>query len=337
MVTVDIACAAKLSMVRMDFDEWLSPHSADIFEALRRYFNQCRLYEQLGLPQKQLLKAHSLVNDYMFPRGEHGQLLSTGLMMTYFFLFDYIYDVDINQEKYIKNIRDNLSQNLLLILNGQTLDKDNCCDFLKSIQEILGHFETTPDDWRGLFILELKKYIQATIRGKIYVRKYPKLSLSNYLKLREQDCGGWWSAYLIEYVHDLYLSPEERSQSDLVRLTRLCLWICSLINDLFSFPKERESEECPFNAVFFCMNYYQISERFAVDFLIKQLNQLLAEFKLLSTKEIFQSSTAITSYTQGLKEFVSGIWYWHHKSNLYPHSQALLIDSQVSRVSQRLA
>lgn len=326
MVTVDIDSPATLSMVKMEFDEWLSPHSADIFEALRRYFNQCGLYEQLGLPQQQFLKAHSLVNDYMFPRGERERLLATGLMMTYFFLFDYIYDVDVNQEKTINIIQDNLSKNLLSTLNGQIFNEDDCCDFLKSIQEILGHFKATPDDWHRLFMLELKKYIQATIRGKIYARKYPKLSLFNYLKLREQDCGGWWSAYLIEYVHDLYLSPEERSQSDLVRLTRLCLWICSLINDLFSFSKERESEEYPFNAVFFCMNYYQISERFAVDFLIKQLNQLLAEFQLLSAKDIFQRSAAMTSYTQGLKEFVSGIWYWHQKSNLYPHAQTLFID-----------
>ncbi|MEL6385387.1 MAG: hypothetical protein AAFQ89_23570, partial [Cyanobacteria bacterium J06626_18] len=88
-----------LTAIYIDFNECMSPYSAHTLEKLSRYFERNGLYEQLGLPRKHLLKAHSLVNDYMFPRGRVDRLFVTGSMMTYFYLFDYIYDAENQHHK----------------------------------------------------------------------------------------------------------------------------------------------------------------------------------------------------------------------------------------------
>ncbi|MEO1297559.1 MAG: hypothetical protein AAFW75_17600, partial [Cyanobacteria bacterium J06636_16] len=254
------------------------------------------------------------------------RLFVTGSMMTYFYLFDYIYDADFQQKESITAIRNHLAKDLISSLENQKPENCDRCDFLKVIMEILANLKTTPHDWHVLFNAELKKYVRATVSGKLYAQEFPKLSLTDYLHVREKDCGGWWSANLIEYVNDLYLTSEERSQAEVVQLTRLCLWICSLINDLFSFPKEMESEEYPFNAVYFCMNCEEIPEKRAVQFLIEKLNQLIDEFKTLRKNATFQCSPAMKSYAQGLQEFVSGIWYWHQRSGIYAHPKSFFIE-----------
>ncbi|MEM9004301.1 MAG: hypothetical protein AAGE59_12360 [Cyanobacteria bacterium P01_F01_bin.86] len=324
----DINPQISLAAIAIEFPERFSPYSTYNLEKLNQHFEACELYGQLGLPRKSLLKAHSLVNDYMFPEGPADRLFLTGLMMASFYLFDHIYDADFQIPQGRIAIRSHLSGDLIASLEGREPRGNRQCGFLKSIREILACFSETPQDWHALFTTELKKYIRATVKGKQYAREFPQLSLWEYLHIREEDCGGWWSANLIEYVNDLYLTPEERSQIEVSKMTRLCIWICSLINDLFSFPKEMESEEHPFNAVYCCMNYNEVPEKLAVQYLVNELNQLIEEFNYLSEHTICQRSSAMQCYVQGLRNFVSGIWYWHRRSGIYAHPDSLFIELQ---------
>jgi hypothetical protein len=82
-----------LSVIPMTYPEWVNPHSVVVGQQLDAFFAHYALYERLRLPRQRLLLAHARVNDYMFPRAAPDRLFVTGLMMVYFFLVDYVYDV----------------------------------------------------------------------------------------------------------------------------------------------------------------------------------------------------------------------------------------------------
>ncbi len=323
--------------IEVRYEEWVSPFAERTRRQLDDFATEHRLYSSLGLPQGPMLRAHSAVDDYMFPRAEPDRLYATGLMMVYFFIFDHIYDTDTSQSLSLIDLRERLAPNILRVIDGERCDADH---FERAVTQIMSIFEDEDEQWSRGFRSRLSRYVEATLEGKDTARDRPQTTLEEYLELRQHDSGGLWSAYLIEYAHRLYLTPSKREHPDVVRASQLCMWTCSLMNDLFSYAKEREAEEAPFNALYFAMGSRGLSELAAAHYVCDQANRFLQEFEALAALPIFRSSEAMVSYTQGLREFISGVWHWHRGSGLYVHPRSLFVElrgQSISRPTPRAA
>ncbi|MEM9453407.1 MAG: hypothetical protein AAGF11_04460 [Myxococcota bacterium] len=331
----------------MNYDEWVSPFADHTRARIDEFATRYRLYSSLGLPQGPMLRAHCSVNDYMFPRAEPDRLYATGLMMVYFFVFDHIYDTDTSPSSWLLRVRQRLARNVARTIEGSAPgsvlgsapgpapgpapDPDH---FELAIADIMAMFQSEDEAWLAGFSARLLRYIDATLLGKDTAQKRPQTSIEEYLEIRQHDSGGLWSAYLIEYAHRQYLTPEQRADPRVVRASQLCMWVCSLINDLFSYAKEKATEDAPFNAIYFAMSVRGLGELDAAHFICEQANRYLAQFEALVASPVFCQSEAIVSYTQGLREFVSGVWYWHQKSGLYTHPQSLFAELRGRAISE---
>lgn len=313
----------QLDQIEVGYDEWVNPFAERNRRQLDDFATRYQLYASLDLPQEPMLRAHSSVNDYMFPRAEPDRLYTTGLMMVYFFIFDYIYDTDTLPAAQLLEVRRRLAQNVLGAIRGIPCQTDH---FERALMHIIERFRQEAPDWLAGFSSQLARYIQATRQGKEAARKHPGMSIHTYLELRQYDSGGLWSAYLIEYAHQQYLPPKQRDHPDVVYASQLCMWTCSLLNDLFSYAKEKGAEEAPFNAIYFAMRCHGLSESDASHYICDQANQYLKAFEDLIVSSTFQASESLVSYTQGLREFISGVWYWHQKSGLYNHPRSLFAE-----------
>lgn len=325
----------KLGRIKIDYDEWVSPFADRTRAQLDEFAAQYRLYSSLGLPQGPMLRAHSSVNDYMFPRASPDRLYATGLMMVYFFIFDHIYDTDTSPSSWLLDVRGRLARSIMEIIEGSAHESDH---FERAVTNIMGMFRSEDEAWLSGFRAQLLRYVEATLQGKDIARQSPQTSLEEYLELRQHDSGGLWSAYLIEYAHRRYLTPAQREHPDVVRASQQCMWVCSLLNDLFSYAKEKATEDAPFNAIYFAMRSRGLGELDAAHHVCERTNHYLAEFESLVASPVFREDEAIASYTQGLREFISGVWYWHLGSGLYVHPQSLFAELRGRSISeQRLA
>lgn len=325
----------KLGRLAVNYDEWVSPFADHTRARIDEFATRYRLYSSLSLPQGPMLRAHSSVNDYMFPRAEPDRLYATGLMMVYFFVFDHIYDTDTSPSSWLLRVRERLAGNIARTIEdparGPAHEPDH---FEAAIAEIMAMFQSEDEAWLAGFSARLLRYIDATLLGKDTARQRPQTSIEEYLEIRQHDSGGLWSAYLIEYAHRQYLTPEQRADPRVVRASQLCMWVCSLLNDLFSYAKERATEDAPFNAIYFAMSVRGLGELDAAHFICEQANQYLAQFEALVASAVFSENEAIASYTQGLREFISGVWYWHQKSGLYIHPQSLFAELRGRAISE---
>ena len=314
----------QLESLNIPYSEWVNPYSKDMLTRLDGFANQYGLYEQVGLPRQYALMGHSLVNDYMFPRADPAPLYVTGLMMVYFFLFDHIYDVNGNNHPAINHLRTTLAEGISQILKGEPVTHQG--DFVDAAAYIFEYFQGTDSDWLVSFKDELSQYMAATLRGKQMATDADRLTLDAYLDIRQHDSGGWWSAYLIEYAHNLYLTPAQRADNDVRAAVRECMFTCSLINDLFSYAKEKTSEENPFNAVFVVLRNEHLPESHAYNRIVGAIQQHLGDFQALAASLESYNDPALNNYVQGLREFISGVWYWHQKCGLYVHPESPFVE-----------
>lgn len=321
----------KLGRIEVDYDEWVSPFADRTRARLDEFATRYRLYSSLSLPQSPMLRAHSSVNDYMFPRARPDRLYATGLMMVYFFIFDHIYDTDTSPSSWLLEVRGRLARNIAGIIEGSAHESDH---FEEAITRIMGTFGSEDEAWRAGFSTHLLRYIEATLQGKDTARRFPETSIEEYLEIRQHDSGGLWSAYLIEYAHRQYLTPTQREHPDVIRASQLCMWVCSLLNDLFSYAKEKATEEAPFNAIYFAMRFLGLGELDAAHAICEHANRYLAQFESLVASAVFHEDEAIVSYTQGLREFISGVWHWHLQSGLYIHPQSLFAELRGRPISE---
>ena len=303
-----------LAPIHVPFEEWISPHSSENLSKIRLFAERHKLYNLVNISSQRTLQAHSLVNDYMFPRGDPDKLYVTGLFMAYFFLFDYIYDVD-SESPEISALRQGLSEEIPLLLEGQ--EPKDASPFGVALIEILSHIVGTDPAWRLAFLSELTKYVQDSVRSKELAPDSEKISIERYLKIRQRDSGVWWSAYLIEYANNHYLSESEHRSPEIQNLTRLSACCCSLLNDLFSYEKEKRTEKFPFNAIYIYIQNEHLSESQAYEKTIAYTNTLIHEFLDNASAMPSRTDTRVASYIQGLREFISCAWYWHYKCGLY--------------------
>ena len=244
-------------------------------------------------------------------------------MMVYFFIFDHIYDTDTLPSSQLGEIRSRLAPSVLASIDGRA---GGSSQIGRAIDEILLCFESEDAAWLAGFSSRLRRYVEATLAGKQAALTRPETSLEEYLEIREHDSGGLWSAYLIEYAHRRYLTPTQRAHPEVSYASRLCMWICSLLNDLFSYAKEKATEVAPFNAVYFAMTSRGLEEDEAAVLVCERVNRYLAEFEARIASPVFHTDETIVSYAQGLREFISGVWFWHQKCGLYNDPRSLFFE-----------
>ncbi len=318
-----------LSSIGLDYPRWVSPYGDLMVQRLGEFAQKFQLYQSLHLPQDLVLPVHSQVNDYMFPRANAERLYVTGLTMIYFCLVDYIYDDDraTSSTGEIANIHQDLAYNLICLLKGQLVN--NSSNFEQAASNMLEELSNIDSDWYAVFTQQLREYLDAVITSRSLALDAASLSLEAYWEVREMDTGGFWSASLIEYAHDCYLTPSQRSLEKVKLATSDMTRLCGIINDLFSYPREIANEEHPFNAVHILMMNEGKSLEGACYQLIEYFHMYLERFITTTAAIEADGDLSLSNYVQGLREFVSGMWYWHQESPRFRHPNSLFEETRV--------
>ncbi|MEM7065227.1 MAG: terpene synthase family protein [Cyanobacteria bacterium P01_B01_bin.77] len=312
-----------LNAIRVDYPRWISPHGDLMVQQLGDFTQKFQLYQSLNLSQDLILPVHSQINDYMFPRASAERMYPTGLAMIYFTLMDYIYDnyQGTNSAREIPSIYQNLVHNLISLLKGQQVNSPN--NFEQAVSSMLEEFSNVDPDWHAVFMQRLREYLDAVITSRSLALDAANLSLEIYWEVRSIDTGGVWSASLIEYAHDCYLTPSQRSLEKVKLATSDMTRLCGTINDLFSYPREIANEEHPFNAVHILMMNEDQSLEEACYQLIEHFHMYLERFMRTTDAIEAEGNLSLSSYVQGLREFVSGMWHWHQEALRFRHPNSL--------------
>jgi hypothetical protein len=71
----------------------------------------------------------------------------------------------------------------------------------------------------------------------------------------------------------------------------------------------------------------------AAHLVCERVRRYLGEFESLVTAPVFHAGEAIRSYTEGLRELISGVWHWHQRSGLYHHPRSLFAELRGPSIS----
>lgn len=179
--------------------------------------------------------------------------------------------------------------------------------------------------WFSRFIDAVKSHF-TNIMEDMSVNEQGRLTVEEYLRVREPDGCMLGYLYLIEFSHDQYLSEEVLNSAYIQRLNTIGIHIPTLANDLFSFEKEVLVGKSNFNFIPVIMEQDNLSFTEAVDATIEYLNKITLEFETLEAAQPdFGDATTnatVATYVQGIRDILSSTWYWQLATNRYRSPQS---------------
>ncbi|MEO0870310.1 MAG: terpene synthase family protein, partial [Cyanobacteria bacterium J06642_11] len=154
--------------------------------------------------------------------------------MIYFYLVDYIYDDDreTSSSVEIANIYETFGPNVIRLLQGQQVNK--LTNLEQAAISILEEFRNLDPDWYTLFTQGVVGHVEIAMELRSLKKNPVSLSLKDYWEARKIDTGGLWSANLVEYAHNYYLTPAQRAWEKIQLATNDMAQLCGIINDMFS-------------------------------------------------------------------------------------------------------
>ena len=193
------------------------------------------------------------------------------------------------------------------------------CDFRKL---------STPE-WFSLFADAMQEYFNSCLESHIADAegdgKYV-MDLELYTQMRIQNVGSPICSLTVELGNNVFLPTEIREHPLVIRLT-MCTWAyIAYSNDIFSYSKEQDEPHSR-NLIKVLMESEGMANPEAAWRAVSLTNSVVREFteleKQLPVWEDESKGSIVHRYVQGLKEFMSGILYFHSSSKRYRHPQAV--------------
>lgn len=178
--------------------------------------------------------------------------------------------------------------------------------------------ELSSPSWFEYFVDTVQDYIDAAI-GREAGLDSSMSDLNRFIEIRERDTGGIHTCVLIELTNNAFLPDVVRENEVIQKLTTQCIRTASFTNDIFSYHKDVVLEESKFNLIKLFIDLENLSFEDAVSRSVEMTNSYARQFEEYETKlPDFQEHNEVAgTYVSGLKDLMSGNFYWHLTTNRY--------------------
>ncbi|MEX1364839.1 MAG: hypothetical protein AB1Z98_17055, partial [Nannocystaceae bacterium] len=145
----------------------------------------------------------------------------------------------------------------------------------------------------------------------------------DYVEMRQHSTAGWTSVLLIEYVHDFEIPPELFVSLPIAGMQDIVINWQTVLNDIYSYQKERDDEGDLHNGVFVIQRFLECSLQESVTLNNDLLTSQLRHFEHLAITTIdplcksldvdAEVQTGIRDYVRGLRRcFVGYLQLYRH-------------------------
>lgn len=254
---------------------------------------------------------YNSMSSYLYPTAPTDKVLSATIFFNILYFIDDYFGEDTRGERPIPD-----NKELMIIWNADKLDQkadtslnQTLFNSIYKLKELIGEL---PSNVRKQITETLFDHIKDAFNPRVYS------TLDDYINTRLRFSGMLLSVDMISYLYSID-TEKILSNSQELRDTRiLCGEIGSLANDIFSYPKETESDFNLVNVLIKLGICNSIPE--AIDQAISIVNSKYEEFTTLYNylDKAFSSNTkALNKYLDALRDIVSASYFWQVDSNRY--------------------
>ncbi|KPM41696.1 hypothetical protein AK830_g4843 [Neonectria ditissima] len=145
------------------------------------------------------------------------------------------------------------------------------------------------------------------------------LSYEQYMEKRLTNVYGWWLTTHVEYAKGIDLG-ELSNHPEIMAVRRAAINHVTLVNDLYSFPKELDAKEAMMNAILVLMRRENLNLQQSIDKVVDNIHQ--AELDFISARDnILQGQQGqlsdIGAYLDGVGYVMTGNLRWSQMSTRY--------------------
>ncbi|CAG8747756.1 21365_t:CDS:1 [Cetraspora pellucida] len=263
---------------------------------------------------------YSLFGCYVFPTAPFDRLcLGTDFMFWLFFLDDQVDDkLDLSGEpEKLKKALDGL----LLVINSDHFPDSNKYPIAVSLWDLWSRMKCiTGKVWQQRFRTSLANYFNAYyIHAQNCVSKKVHNSVDDYVELRRYTGAAEVSFNLVEITRNLELSDDVYSDPKFQCVFNYCNDHACFVNDIYSLRKELLVNGTD-NLIVVLKNLNNYSLQEAVNDAAKLSNLRVTQIQEnISKLPDFgpEMNKAVNSYFEGVKDFLSGSFYWHQITPRY--------------------
>lgn len=174
---------------------------------------------------------------YLYPRGSTSKLVDVTVFFNILFYFDDLYGEDIRGNVYIPSEEEIEEIWLSGKLDNMKVNPQERNSLIRGISRIKELILTNNGNFNAKINKSLFSHLKHTFNPKEFS------SVEEYLLTRMEFSGMYLAVDMIDFVYDINTDQLIKDQLPLLSQAKsLCAEIGALSNDIFSYPKERESK-----------------------------------------------------------------------------------------------
>lgn len=266
-------------------------------------------------------REYTTMSAYLFPRTSVERLVAVNLLMNLLYYIDDVYDRHqaFGNEDTVRLMK--VFQQAIAAFQHGTVPTlsdpilDVCVELHRQFRAL------TSQEWLDRLIISLTNHLTSSLVDAETVKHEGRLSINQYLALRDDDCGMQPTVDIVEFAADIFL-PEALLRHAYVQRMRLATArIGGLMNDLFSYAKEVAALGSEFNLLSVMMDDLGCTLPEAIDYAVDLLNTYIKDFET-AEKDMplwlnSEHNALVRNYVRGLRDQVIASWHWQLSTNRY--------------------
>ncbi len=266
-------------------------------------------------------REYTTMSAYLFPRTSVERLVAVNLLMNLLYYIDDVYDRHraFGNEDTVR-VMQVFQQAIAAFQTGATPTLSD--PIINVCLELHHHFGAlTSQAWLARLIGSLTSHLTSSLVDAETVKHNGRLSINQYLTLRDHDSGMQPTIDIIEFAANIYLPDSLLQHAYLQRMRTATARIGGLMNDLFSYAKEVVALGSEFNLISVMMDDLGCTLDEAIDYAIDLLNTYIKDFEVAEKEMPLwmnpEHNTMVREYVRGLRDQVIASWHWQLSTNRY--------------------
>jgi len=312
----------KTSKVLLISERKLEPHSK-IKEILQKSED---ISKQLGIVLEDYYSGYDTMSSYLYPDGNVSNVIDVTVFYNILYYFDELFGEDTKKSTYIPSMNDILKIWLTGKIEGKNSNKKEIIGLVNGMNKIKEILNKADSRLANRIQISLMKHLKDSLQPKDFN------NIDEYIETRLEFSGMFLTIDMMQYIYEIYLEEVLLQKIPSLNKARiLSVELGALSNDIFSFPKETDSQ---FNLINVIMKLDKCDVTKAIDKSIELVNKKYLEFKMninntikgidikLSSDEII----IVKKYIKGLLDIVSASYYWQLSTKRYKNPLHFFLD-----------